>query len=209
MVQAISSAEAIRSRPAMYVGPVNDPAAICTMLQEGMCIALDACLHGCASELRITRQADHVLKVWHNASMIDPTLTHIDRPVIETLLTTTFACRDFKTTGKDLCRVGLVATNALSEWLTIELTRQNQIWCQEFVRGVQKSEIQVVGQSDTQWTEIRFLPDRTIFPDIQLDLPAIEHWLVDQCQKASNCRVTFHDEVEQTTREIHGFPVSE
>src|SRR3989338_9823398 len=65
--------------------------------------------------------------------------------------------------------VGISVTNALSEYLEVEIKRKNKIYKQRYEKGKTVSQLEVIGETNETGTKITFLPDKTIFTTLEFD----------------------------------------
>jgi DNA gyrase subunit B len=168
----------IRGRPEMYVGPLADPATINSLLTESLCIAFDNAVSGCATNIAVSFHADGSASVRDNGPGLNVEIVHDGLTAIEILLTKIYACREVKRNQihQSLCRFGIVCTNALSEWLTVEVVQDGWLWKQRYVRGYAEAPIEKLSQQAQTWQQIRFLPDRDIFGDAMLAPDYLVKW---------------------------------
>lgn len=168
----------IRGRPQMYVGPLADPAAIHVLLFESLCLAFDNAISGCATDVAVTFHADGSASVRDNGPGLNVDVIQDGLTAIEMLFTKIFACREAKRNRihQSLCGVGIVCTNALSEWLTVEVVQDGWLWKQRFVRGHVETKIQRQSPQSETWQQIRFLPDREIFGSAMLSPEYFTEW---------------------------------
>lgn len=173
---------AIRGRPQMYVGPLNDPVAVHVLLFESMCIAFDNAISGCATDVAVTLHADGSASVRDNGPGLNVEVVQDGLTAIEILLTKLYACREAKRNrvNQSLCGIGVVCTNALSEWLTVEVVQDGWLWKQRFVRGYAEAPIQKQSRQSETWQQIRFLPDREIFGALILSPKVFADWFRQQ-----------------------------
>src|SRR4051794_40564708 len=139
MIKVLSASEAIRRRPAMYVGPVDDPLAATRLLQESLCLALDAACCGTCTRIDVTLHRDGSATVADDGPGLSLRPIRGGLTEAEVLLTCLFACRDHKAdrrAGEAACQIGIAVTNALSEWLTVTTTYEGRRWRQRYERGV-------------------------------------------------------------------------
>ena len=194
-IQTIDAMTAIRRRPEMYVGPLNDPAAINTLLTEALCIAVDNATSGCATEIAITIREDGSASVRDNGPGLNVDIVHDGMTAIEMLLTQLYACRDAKRNkiNESLCGVGIVVTNALSEWLSVETVQDGWLWRQRYTRGHADAPIEKQTKEADVWQQITFLPDRDIFGQTRLCPTYFSQWYRQQPLDLASARVTLHD----------------
>ncbi|WP_339911419.1 hypothetical protein [Symmachiella dynata] len=194
-INSFSATDGIRARPIMYLPEFGQRHAVNSLVQECLCISLDNAHKGCATEIRITIRDDGSIAIWDNG----PPLLLIGSdglPAIQSLLTIMYACRDAKrAVHKDLCRVGIVVVNALSEWLKVDCGIDARHWRQEYQRGAPVGPFAEIGDTTETWEQISFLPDRSLLGETQVDIPAFQQWFTDQQFAISNCRITLDDDV--------------
>jgi len=193
-INSLSATDGIRDRPAMYLSEFGQPHALNSLLQECLCISLDNAIEGCATEMRITLHNEGSITIWDNGPPL-PLIGSDGLPAIQTLLTEVYACRDAKrAVNKDLCLVGVVVVNALSEWLKVDCGIDARHWRQEYQRGVPAGPFVDIGAANSAWEQIAFLPDRSILGETYVDIPVFQQWFADQQFAFPNCRVTLNDE---------------
>lgn len=193
-IEVLDVMTAVRTRAAMYVGPLDDPAAINTLLTEALCIAFDNVISGCATDVTVTIHADGSASVRDNGPGMNVDVVHDGLTAIEMLLTKLYACRDAKRNKIDhsLCGVGIVVTNALSEWLIVETVQDGWLWRQRYSRGYAESPVRKQGPCSETWQQIHFRPDPEIFGDARLSPEYFIHWLQRQTFDFGDATVTLH-----------------
>ena len=202
-IQAIDAITVIQTRPELYIGPLDSPAAINTLLVETLCIALDNAISGCASEVEITIHADGSASVRDNGPGLNIEIVHDGLTAIEILLTQLYACREAKRNkvNKALCGVGIVVTNALSSKLTVETVHDGWIWQQHYSYGRAKGPIQKVEETSQQWQKITFHPNPAIFGTMRLSPDYFAEWFAQQSLGLGEAVVTLH--YDRTFKELH------
>lgn len=196
-IEAIDAITAIRRRPAMFIGELSTPDVVNTLLAESLCLALDNAISGCATELHIHINPDGSASVWDNGPGCDVTRLHDGMTEIERLLTCMYACRDAKRNQvirQSTCGAGMICTNALSEWLVVELVHAGWLWTQRFVRGYATGPIEKEAQVADVWQRITFRPDREVFGNATFDTTQFIGWYKSQSFKTPQTLVTLHDE---------------
>ena len=194
---------ALRTRPEMYVGPLEDPAAINTLLTESLCIALDNATSGCASDIDIAIHADGSASVRDNGPGLNVDIVHDGLTAIEMLLTQIYACREAKRNkvNEALCGVGIVVTNALSSMLKVETVQHGWLWQQCFSCGKAEGPIQKVEPTSQQWQQITFQPDSEIFGSRHLSPDYFADWFAQQPLELGEAVVTLHH--GNTSTQLH------
>jgi DNA gyrase/topoisomerase IV subunit B len=190
-IKPIDMMTAIRMRPAMYVGLLEEPAAINTLLRESLCIAFDNASSGCATEVVISIHADGSASVRDNGSGMSVEVGRDGLTAIEMLLTKLYACREAKRSlvARNQCGVGIVVTNALSEWLIAETVQDGWRWRQRYVRGYAESPVEKQERCSDSWQQIHFRPDPEIFGAAQLSPEYFIQWFQQQAFDLGNATV--------------------
>jgi DNA gyrase subunit B len=193
-IKVIDAMTAIRTRPEMYVGPLADAAAINTLLTEAMCIALDNVMSGCATKVSITIHEDGSATVRDDGPGLNVDYVYAGMTAIELLLTQLYACRQAKRNriAAELCGVGIVVTNALSEWLVVETVQDGWLWQQRYTRGHAEGPIEKLRECDGMWQQVSFRPDPNIFGSMQLSPSYCIQWFQEQPVNLGSATVILH-----------------
>lgn len=181
-IELLTAQEAIRRRPTMYLGePLAAPTVLGLLVQQVLCWALDEAARGTANELRVTLHADGSIAVADDGAGMPVVPDPVSgRPMAERFMTVLAACRAAKhhaAVAEKYCHKGMVVTNALSAWCTLEVARDGQRWCQRYELGVAVTELERVGTTRATGTEIRFRPDPMFFADRAIDEADLERRL--------------------------------
>lgn len=166
-IQVLEGLEAVRKRPAMYIGDVGVK-GLHHLVWEVVDNSIDEALGGYCDEIAVSILEGNSIRVEDNGRGI-PTDMHEKekRSALEVVMTVLHAGGKFdKNTYKvsgGLHGVGVSCVNALSEMLHVTVFREGKVFEQEYERGHPKYSVRVVGESKKRGTTVEFLPDKQIF----------------------------------------------
>jgi DNA gyrase subunit B len=166
-IQVLEGLEAVRKRPSMYIGS-TDYRGLHHLVYEVVDNSIDEALAGYCHNIEVTINKDGSVTVSDDGRGI-PVEMHekYKRPALEIVMTMLHAGGKFdnltyKVSG-GLHGVGVSVVNALSEWLRVEVRRNEKLWVQDYVRGKPKDEVHEIGTAIGTGTTTIFKPDPTIF----------------------------------------------
>jgi len=196
-IQVLEGLEAVRKRPAMYIGDISGK-GLHHLVYEVVDNSIDEALAGFASHIDVIINEDNSITVIDNGRGIPVDMHEKEhKSALEVVLTVLHAGGKFdkgsyKVSG-GLHGVGVSCVNALSTYLRAEVHRDGKAYVQEYSCGKPTSELQVVGESSHTGTMITFKPDDSIFTVTVYDYGTLANRLRDLAYLNAGITLTLKD----------------
>ncbi|MCE3007437.1 MAG: DNA topoisomerase (ATP-hydrolyzing) subunit B [Bacteroidetes bacterium] len=209
-IQVLEGLEAVRKRPAMYIGDVG-VRGLHHLVYEVVDNSIDEAMAGHASFIRVTIHTDNSITVRDNGRGI-PTDMHAKekRSALEVVMTVLHAGGKFdkdsyKVSG-GLHGVGVSCVNALSTETTVHVYRDGKVYFQEYRIGVPVEAVKVIGDStpEERGTETHFRPDDTIFTHTEYKFEILASRMRELAYLNRGIKITLTDEREEIKDEQTG-----
>src|SRR5579862_2939122 len=210
-IKVLGGMEAVRKRPAMYIGSTGE-LGLHHLVYEVVDNSVDEALAGHADKIEVTIHIDNSITVVDNGRGIpvdNMTLENGDvLPAAQVVMTTLhaggkFDSNSYKVSG-GLHGVGVSCVNALSEELDLEIWRDGFTWEQTYSKGEPTSKLKKAGASKKRGTKVHFLPDRSIFTATEYNFDTLAQRLRELAFLNKGLVITLTD--ERTTDPKTGEP---
>ena len=205
-IQVLEGLEAVRLRPAMYIGNTG-PGGLHHLVYEIVDNSVDEALAGFCTDINVTIHINNSVTVSDNGRGIPVDMHKTEnRPAAEVVMTVLhaggkFDSSSYKVSG-GLHGVGASVVNALSEHLEIEIKRGGKVYQQTYAKGDKTTELEEVGTSPTSGTKITFKPDTSIFEVAEFSFDTLSQRLRELAFLNKGLRVTLDDERTEKSHEF-------
>jgi len=205
-ITVLEGREAVRLRPAMYIGSTSE-IGLHHLVYEVVDNSIDEALAGFCDRVEVMIHIDNSITVIDNGRGIPVDLHEKEKvSAAEVVLTKLhaggkFDSNAYKVSG-GLHGVGVSVVNFLAEWLRVEIWRDGNTYEQEYVRGIAQGRLQQTGKTRKRGTKVSFKPDTEIFEVTEFNFDTLSQRLREKAFLNSGIRISIVDERTEKSHEF-------
>ena len=207
-IQVLKGLEAVRKRPGMYIGSTG-PKGLHHLVYETVDNSIDEAMAGYCDNIIVALEKDDIVRVEDNGRGIPVDIHPTEKiSALELVLTRLHAGGKFEKSAYKvsggLHGVGVSCVNALSDWMEATVKRDGHIYRQRYERGIPKTKVEIIGDTEEHGTTIRWKADKSIFTvTTTYDWDVLIQRLKELAFLNSGIVITFRDErLEKTKEEV-------
>ena len=196
-IKVLEGLEAVRKRPAMYIGSTG-PSGLHHLVYEVVDNSIDEALAGFCTHVDVTIHIDGSVTVVDDGRGIPVDMHESGKSAAEVVLTVLHAGGKFENSAYKvsggLHGVGISVVNALSEWIEVEIWRGGHSHQQRFQRGAPTGSLYITGTTEKRGTKITFMPDSQIFETLEFSFETLSQRLRELAFLNAGVTITITDE---------------
>ena len=205
-IKVLKGLEAVRKRPAMYIGGTSER-GLHHLVYEVVDNSIDEALAGICDRIEVILHKDGSVSVDDNGRGIPVEIHKTEKvPAVQVVMTMLhaggkFDNKTYKVSG-GLHGVGVSVVNALSEYLRVDIHKDGKIYTQEYSRGLPTKELEIIGDSNRRGTIVRFKPDGTIFETTEFSFDYLSVRLRELAFLNKGISIILHSEISEKRHEF-------